>query len=53
MKKIRTLGELRDAINRIVEYNWSDEEEDYEENGGGENHIYQTLLDLDRWANEE
>lgn len=54
---IETIADLKAAINKVLDYNWSDEEDDYNDHGGdceeNENHIYRTLLDLDRWANEE
>ena len=51
------LTELKAAINTVLEYNWADEEEDYNDRGGdceeNEHHIYKTLLALDRFVNED
>ena len=51
-KKITTNAELVEAIRAIVFYNWQDEEEDYEENGGS-SHIFHVLRALDEWAGGE
>lgn len=51
------LTELKAAINTVLEYNWEDEENDYNDRGGdceeNEHHIYKTLLELDRFVNED
>lgn len=53
---INTNAELVAAINRVLDYNWKDEEEDYEEQkrqgNEVENHIYLTLCELDEWVSE-
>ena len=55
MTTIDNMNDLRAAINQVLDYSWSDEEEDYKEHGGEdgdtENHIYRTLLALDKWVN--
>lgn len=51
------LNELREAITKVLEYNWADEERDYNDRGGdceeNDQHIYKTLLELDRFINED
>ena len=56
--KITTEAQLVAAINRLLEYNWSDEEENYndwkEENPGLDDsaHIFHTLRILNDWIGE-
>ncbi len=55
MHKITNHSQLVAAIDRLLEYNWKDEEEDYndwkEENPGMEDsqHIFHTIQALDCW----
>lgn len=48
---IRTYSEVREAVQKVIDYNWSDEERDYEtqvrEEGEAEGHIFTVLQDLD------
>lgn len=39
-----------EAIERLLEYNWADEEEDYEEHKeDGDNHIFKDMKKIDKW----
>lgn len=53
---INTNADLLAAINRVLDYNWKDEEEDYnrqkEEGNDVDGHIYITLCELDEWVSE-
>ena len=56
--KITTQAQLVAAINKLLEYNWLDEEKDYnnwkEENPGldDSDHIFYTLQALNDWVGE-
>ncbi len=56
---IKTAQDLINAIQNIVEYNWEDEAQDYQQwkrdNPGQEdhNHIFHTLKALDTWSTGE
>jgi hypothetical protein len=58
MTKIETHGDLVQAIRTVLEYNWKDEEEDYnqwrEDNPGmdDQDHIFKTLEALDSWLGD-
>lgn len=47
---ITTFEQLRSAVNAILDYNWTDEERDYEENGGP-GHIFERMTELDAFFN--
>lgn len=51
-ESIMTLGELKRAINRVVEYCWDDELHDYEANQDDEGHIFHKLVALDQFVHE-
>lgn len=44
--------ELRDAVTRLVSYNWADEQRDYAEQDeqGQARHVFNDLQDLANWA---
>lgn len=44
--------ELIEAIDRIVNYNWTDEFNDYDKHGGGEAHIFTDLQRVNNWLVE-
>ena len=50
---INTLTDLAAAIRAVVDYNWTDERDDYEsdENDSRSEHIFNHLVALDNWIN--
>jgi hypothetical protein len=46
-----TLGELREAINALVEYNWENELDDYSENRFP-SHIFCVMVKLDNFIHD-
>ena len=51
VKPINSQMELLDAIDRLLEYNWEDEEADYAEHeGDGDSHIFATMTILNDWV---
>jgi len=50
MKQITNNAELIAAIDTLLEYNWRDEEQDYEQHEGDKDaHIFTTMQALDAW----
>ena len=49
-RKIKTEGNLRRELERIIEYMYADEERDYCEHRD-QDHIFQSLLAVERWLN--
>lgn len=56
MKDISNIDDLRTAVEKVVQYNWEDELNDYIDNcsnelGGNQRrgHIFETLVGLDNW----
>ena len=52
LRQIATINQLKEAISRVVAYDWEAEQDDFERNPN-ESHIFHTLKALDAWIGGE
>jgi hypothetical protein len=45
--------EILDEIDTILEYLYSDELDDYEESDKPKNHVFASILKVEKWVNKE
>lgn len=52
MEKIQTIAQLKEAINKLLDYNWDDEKDDFQEHRNDKAHIFVTMQALADWVGE-